>query len=63
MKFFKAALAKKLIVVPGEFFDVDPGHRRSHIPSRLKPYVRISFGPSQKDLSEGLHRISQMIEE
>lgn len=61
MKFFKAALAKKLIVVPGEFFDVDPGHRRSHIPSRLKPYVRISFGPDQKDLAEGLHRISQLI--
>lgn len=61
MKFFKAALTKKLIVVPGEFFDVDPGNRRSHIPSRLKPYVRISFGPGEKDLTEGLQRISQIL--
>jgi hypothetical protein len=27
--FFRAALDKQLIVVPGEFFDVNPGKRRS----------------------------------
>ncbi|MEZ4449404.1 MAG: pyridoxal phosphate-dependent aminotransferase [Nannocystaceae bacterium] len=31
MGFFRAALARQVITVPGEFFDVDPGKRRSHI--------------------------------
>jgi len=29
MGFFRAALEKKIITVPGEFFDVNPGKRRS----------------------------------
>lgn len=42
--FFNKALENKVICVPGEFFDVDPGKRRSHIPSRLSHYVRIFYG-------------------
>src|SRR5439155_1356782 len=33
MSFFRAALQHKVIVVPGEFFDVNPGKRR-HASSR-----------------------------
>ncbi|HZY02913.1 MAG TPA: pyridoxal phosphate-dependent aminotransferase, partial [Anaeromyxobacteraceae bacterium] len=36
MGFFRAALEKKVICVPGEFFDVNPGKRRSRHGSRFK---------------------------
>jgi hypothetical protein len=63
MDFFKAALEREVIVVPGEFFDVDPGKRRRHIPSRLKGYVRLSFGPEKDAVVEGLRRLDAMIRE
>ncbi len=61
--FFRAALEKQVIVVPGEFFDVNPGKRRSHIPSRLKSYVRLSFGPEAQVVREGMDRLAAMIRE
>ena len=61
MDFFESLLKEKVICVPGEFFDVNPGRRRSHIPSRLKGYIRFSFGPELNRLEEGLHRIAKML--
>ncbi|MFO0747920.1 MAG: pyridoxal phosphate-dependent aminotransferase [Myxococcota bacterium] len=61
MDFFRAALERKVIVVPGEFFDVDPGKRRRHIPSRLREYVRLSFGPSYESVRDGLARLDEMV--
>jgi aspartate/methionine/tyrosine aminotransferase len=61
--FFRAALERKVIVVPGEFFDVNPGKRRSHIPSRLKHHVRLSFGPDAATVVAGLDRLDAMIRE
>lgn len=61
MDFFRAALERKVICVPGEFFDVNPGKRRSHIPSRLRSYVRLSYGPSIETVAEGLDRLDDMI--
>jgi aspartate/methionine/tyrosine aminotransferase len=61
MDFFRAALREKVIVVPGEFFDVNPGQRRGHIPSRLRQFVRISFGPSLDTVRTGLDRLDRMI--
>lgn len=61
MDFFRAALEEKVIVVPGKFFDVDPGHRREHIPSRLRSYVRISYGPEEEALVRGLDRLDALI--
>jgi len=63
MAFFRAALDRKVICVPGLFFDVNPGQRRSHIPSRLTGFVRLSFGPSQDIVEKGLDRLEQMIGE
>lgn len=60
--FFSAALAKQVIVVPGRFFDVDPGGRRAHLPSRLEGYVRLSFGPNEAELRRGLARLKQVVE-
>ncbi|MEE2750628.1 MAG: pyridoxal phosphate-dependent aminotransferase [Myxococcota bacterium] len=61
MAFFRACLAEKVIVVPGAFFDVNPGKRRSHIPSRLRGYVRISYGPDLSQLETGLDRIESLV--
>jgi len=62
MDFFQAALEEKVIVVPGVFFDVNPGKRRSHIPSRLKHHIRLSFGPKHDSIEEGLNRIGKLIQ-
>ena len=61
MDFFRAALDHEVIVVPGAFFDVNPGKRRSHIPSRLRQFVRLSFGPPESTLHRGLDRLDAMI--
>jgi aspartate/methionine/tyrosine aminotransferase len=61
MAFFKAALQHKVICVPGEFFDINPGKRRSGRPSRFRQYVRFSFGPEEKAIVEGVRRIGEMV--
>jgi aspartate/methionine/tyrosine aminotransferase len=61
MGFFRAALESKVIVVPGEFFDVNPGKRRHGRTSRFKSYVRFSFGPSLRVLEEAIQRIEQLL--
>ena len=57
MSFFRAALERQVICVPGEFFDVNPGKRRSGRPSRFRHYVRFSFGPEEAAVAEGVRRI------
>ena len=61
MGFFRGALEKKVITVPGEFFDVNPGKRRSRRASRFKSYTRFSFGAPQVQLDEALTRIEQLV--
>ena len=61
MGFFKKALESKVIVVPGEFFDVNPGKRRAGRASRFKSHVRFSFGPSEKTVREGLERLKALV--
>jgi N-succinyldiaminopimelate aminotransferase len=63
MAFFRAALEQKVICVPGEFFDVNPGKRRSGRPSRFRNYVRFSFGPEESAVLEGGRRIQAMVSE
>lgn len=61
MAFFRAALERQVICVPGEFFDVNPGRRRAR-PSRYRHHVRFSFGPSLETLEQGLDRLEALIE-
>ncbi len=61
MGFFKKALEAKVIVVPGEFFDVNPGKRRAGRSSRFRSHVRFSFGPSEKCVREGLDRLQALV--
>ncbi|HEY3931263.1 MAG TPA: pyridoxal phosphate-dependent aminotransferase [Verrucomicrobiae bacterium] len=59
MNFFRECLKEKVIVVPGVFFDVNPGNRRTH--ARYKNYCRISFGPEIEKLELGLAAIARVI--
>ena len=59
MSFFRECLKEKTIVVPGVFFDVNPGHRRAT--ARYKNYCRISFGPEVEKLELGLAAIARVI--
>ena len=61
MGFFRRALAEKVITVPGEFFDVNPGKRRAGRPSRFRRHVRLSFGPSQPIVERALDRLAHMV--
>lgn len=60
MSFFRAALEQKIICVPGEFFDVNPGKRRARS-SRFRTYVRLSFGPPMEVLDKALERLESMV--
>jgi N-succinyldiaminopimelate aminotransferase len=61
MGFFRAALEKQVIAVPGEFFDVNPGKRRSQRASRFRRHVRFSFGPAMDNLETALARLEALI--
>lgn len=61
MKFFRAALQKQVICVPGEFFDINPGRRRADRPSRFRHHIRFSFGPQIESLRAGLDRLEEMV--
>jgi aspartate/methionine/tyrosine aminotransferase len=61
MGFFRAALEEKVITVPGEFFDVNPGKRRHGRASRFRGHVRFSFGPSMQALELAVGRIERLI--
>ena len=59
--FFKAGLERKVVTLPGRFFDVNPGG--THPPLKeLKKWVRFSFGPSEDKITTGLERLAEMIE-
>jgi aspartate/methionine/tyrosine aminotransferase len=58
---FRAALEHKVIVVPGSFFDVDPGQRRVGRASRFKHHARFSFGPSEAVVETALERLGTLV--
>lgn len=63
--FFRAALAKRVITVPGTFFDIDPGQRRNGRgrPSRFENHMRFSFGPELPTIQEALKRLNEAVTE
>jgi aspartate/methionine/tyrosine aminotransferase len=58
--FFRRALEHKVMTVPGEFFDVNPGKRRRGA-SPYRQWMRFSFGPPMDNLEMGLDRLERMI--
>lgn len=63
MSFFRAALERQVITVPGEFFDVDPGKRRGGRASRFRKHLRFSFGPPMEQIELALERIGALVAE
>jgi N-succinyldiaminopimelate aminotransferase len=61
MGLFRAGLTKKVITVPGEFFDVNPGKRRHGRASRFRDYVRFSFGPALETLDRAMSRLEELV--
>jgi N-succinyldiaminopimelate aminotransferase len=59
--FFRAALEHKIITVPGDFFDVDPGKRRGGRNSRFRRHLRFSFGPTMAKIDTALERFAELI--
>lgn len=59
--FFQAALDQKVICVPGHFFDINPGRRRTGRPSRFRNHMRFSFGPELSVIEEALSRLNDMV--
>ncbi len=60
MTFFRRALEHKVLTVPGEFFDVNPGKYRKG-PSPYRQWMRFSFGPPEDNMLMGLDRLEKMI--
>ena len=61
MSFFTRLLDKQVITVPGAFFDINPGHRRSARRSRFERHVRFSFGPPMSVLEDAIARITSVV--
>ncbi|MDC1419947.1 pyridoxal phosphate-dependent aminotransferase [Euryarchaeota archaeon] len=59
--FFWKALDKKVMTVPGTFFDVNPKPSREE--QRFNKWVRFSFGPSYDNVDLGLTRLEEMMNE
>ncbi len=59
-RFFEEALEHRVITVPGEFFDVNPGRRRAGV--RYRNYTRFSFGPPMIELERGLDALERLVE-
>ncbi len=60
--FFRRALERKVMTVPGEYFDVNPGRRRT-APSPYSQWMRFSFGPPMDNLVLGLDRLEALVNE
>lgn len=58
--FFHAALARRVITVPGRCFDVNPGRQRPP-DQEYQRWVRFSFGPSADNLKQGLARLRGLV--
>lgn len=61
MSFFQKALEQKVITVPGQFFDINPGNRRHGRASRFERHVRFSFGPSLDVLQTAVDRLATLV--
>jgi aspartate/methionine/tyrosine aminotransferase len=61
MKLFRRALDEKVIVVPGAFFDLNPGHHRSNRKSRFERHVRFSVGPQMSVLQSAVEHLGRIV--
>ena len=60
--FFHACLSRKVMTVPGRFFDVRP-YRTRPAEEPYRSWVRFSYGPSRDVVKVGLERIAELVRE
>lgn len=60
--FFYECLKKKVITVPGRFFDIRPYRNRPTI-EPLSHWVRFSYGPNRRTVTTALSRVAEVIRE
>jgi len=60
-KLLEELLPRKVITVPGQFFDINPGKRRPDHACRFGSFTRFSFGPPEAELQLGLERLASLI--
>lgn len=58
--FFHACLKKRVMTVPGHFFDIRP-YRTRPAEEPLRHWVRFSYGPDMKTVQTGVDRIRELI--
>lgn len=58
--FFRTALSRRVLTVPGRHFDVDPGGARRAAPD-FAQWMRFSFGPDEANMMMGLDRLEGML--
>jgi len=61
LRFFEEALKRKVMTVPGKFFDIDPGNKRDG-KSPFQNWLRFSFGPPEDNMVMGLERLKEMVQ-
>ncbi len=59
--FFEEALKRRVMTVPGRFFDIRLGQRRA-AEHAYRSWMRFSFGPPEDNLIQGLDRLEEMVE-
>jgi len=60
---FEKLIEKNTVIVPGTFFDINPGQRRPKKNARFSHFARFSFGPPEDELALGLQMLKEVIEE
>jgi Aspartate/tyrosine/aromatic aminotransferase len=60
--FFHACLSRKVMTVPGRFFDIRP-HGVRDVAEPYATWVRFSYGPPESVVETGLSRIEKLISE
>lgn len=60
-EFFKAGLRKKVIVVPGEFFDLRKNISREE--NLFRNYIRLSFSPTFEVVKLGMEKMKEVVNE
>ena len=58
---FLKGIENNLIVVPGIYFDINPGKRRPKNLSTFESFARFSFGPSLEELELGISILKKII--
>lgn len=58
--FFHACLKKRVMTVPGHFFDIRP-YRTRPAEELLRHWVRFSYGPDMRTVQTGVDRIRELI--